>query len=184
MKQTMYSYLTILLSAAVFTACGDQASTENEHKHEQEMTSTETPVKTGEAQISDATLNAVYPHYLTLAEALVTENTAQARISANAIAVGTESLGSGNSIYTQAKRIAESDQLDELRTLFSPLSNELIEKIKAAGVSSGAVYVEFCPMAFNDKGGYWLSDKKTIRNPYYGDEMLNCGTVKETLGSE
>lgn len=184
MKQTMFPFLTILLSAAVFSACGDQASTEKEHQHDQEKTSTETVVKAGEVRIADAALNAVYPHYLSLAEALVTENTAQARISANAIAAGTESMGSGNSIYTQAKRIAESEKLDEQRTLFSPLSNEMIEKIKAAGVSNGAVYVEFCPMAFNDKGGYWLSDKKTIRNPYYGDEMLNCGSVKETIGAE
>jgi Cu(I)/Ag(I) efflux system membrane fusion protein len=36
-------------------------------------------------------------------------------------------------------------------------------------------------MAFNDKGAYWLSDKEAIRNPYFGDKMLTCGSVEETL---
>jgi hypothetical protein len=36
-------------------------------------------------------------------------------------------------------------------------------------------------MAFNNTGGFWLSDSKTIRNPYFGDKMLTCGQVRETL---
>jgi hypothetical protein len=27
----------------------------------------------------------------------------------------------------------------------------------------------------------WLSDQKEIANPYYGNSMLTCGSVKETL---
>ena len=29
-------------------------------------------------------------------------------------------------------------------------------------------------MANNNKGGYWLSEKKEIANPYYGSKMLKC----------
>ena len=36
-------------------------------------------------------------------------------------------------------------------------------------------------MAGNDKGAYWLSKESKIKNPYFGDEMLTCGSVKETI---
>jgi hypothetical protein len=36
-------------------------------------------------------------------------------------------------------------------------------------------------MAFNKKGAYWLSESKVIRNPYFGEKMLDCGETRETL---
>jgi hypothetical protein len=36
-------------------------------------------------------------------------------------------------------------------------------------------------MAFDGEGGYWLSDSKEIRNPYYGEKMLVCGNVEKTF---
>ncbi|WP_420601742.1 hypothetical protein [Flagellimonas sp.] len=42
-------------------------------------------------------------------------------------------------------------------------------------------YVQQCPMANNNKGAVWLSTENEIRNPYYGDAMLKCGSVLEVL---
>jgi hypothetical protein len=36
-------------------------------------------------------------------------------------------------------------------------------------------------MANKGDGGDWLSTEKEIRNPYYGDEMLECGRVAEEI---
>jgi hypothetical protein len=36
-------------------------------------------------------------------------------------------------------------------------------------------------MAFNNEGAYWLSAEKEVNNPYFGDKMLHCGSVKEEL---
>jgi Cu(I)/Ag(I) efflux system membrane fusion protein len=36
-------------------------------------------------------------------------------------------------------------------------------------------------MANDDVGGYWFSESEEIRNPYFGDEMLLCGEVKEVF---
>jgi hypothetical protein len=33
----------------------------------------------------------------------------------------------------------------------------------------------------NGKGADWLSKEKEIKNPYYGSQMLNCGSVEETI---
>jgi len=43
------------------------------------------------------------------------------------------------------------------------------------------IYVQKCPMANNNKGAVWLSTEKDIRNPYYGEAMLTCGSTIEEL---
>jgi Cu(I)/Ag(I) efflux system membrane fusion protein len=36
-------------------------------------------------------------------------------------------------------------------------------------------------MAFDFDGAEWLSDSDQIRNPYFGDKMLTCGSVEDTI---
>lgn len=77
--------------------------------------------------------------------------------------------------------IMGSDDIEVQRTAFSALSDNLYKSIKAYGLGTVTAYYDFCPMAFNDQGGYWLSDAKEIRNPYFGDKMLTCGRVVSEL---
>lgn len=84
-------------------------------------------------------------------------------------------------IGSSLKSISASGDIEEQRTEFSKLSGSLYKTIKAFGLSGKTAYYEFCPMAFDDKGAYWLSNEEKIRNPYFGDKMLTCGTVEETL---
>lgn len=77
--------------------------------------------------------------------------------------------------------IIEATDISEQRNLFSSLSNTIISTTKSFGVKKDTFYVQFCPMAGNDKGAYWLSKESKIKNPYFGDEMLTCGSVKETI---
>ena len=48
-------------------------------------------------------------------------------------------------------------------------------------LSGGTIYKKFCPMAFNNDGAYWYADVEEIKNPYFGDKMLKCGSVKKTI---
>ena len=72
-------------------------------------------------------------------------------------------------------------RLISLLKLFSTLSDNLYKSVKAFGIGGTDAFYEYCPMAFNNEGGYWLSDNEKIVNPYFGDKMLNCGEVKEKL---
>lgn len=66
------------------------------------------------------------------------------------------------------------------RSHFSIVSDKLTETIEKFGINSeSSVYLEFCPMAFDNKGAFWISNSKEIRNPYFGDMMLKCGEVKK-----
>ena len=84
-------------------------------------------------------------------------------------------------IYNKTvSRMTEGTDIKSIRSLFYPLSDQLYYSIKKFNVKTGA-YRQFCPMAFDFKGGFWLSDSEEIRNPYFGDEMLSCGNVEEEL---
>ena len=50
-----------------------------------------------------------------------------------------------------------------------------------ANIATGKLYYQYCPMAFNNKGAYWLSNEEAIRNPYFGDKMLKCGLVERDI---
>ncbi len=79
------------------------------------------------------------------------------------------------------KEIAGSSDIEVQRKEFSVLSDNLYKSIKAFGLGGKQAFYDYCPMAFENEGAYWLSDNDKIQNPYFGDQMLNCGEVREKL---
>lgn len=67
------------------------------------------------------------------------------------------------------------------REEFQMISDIMYDLISSVGLKGQTVYHDFCPMFNDGKGAYWLSNFKRINNPYYGDEMLGCGEIKETI---
>ncbi|RFZ83028.1 DUF3347 domain-containing protein [Mucilaginibacter terrenus] len=76
-----------------------------------------------------------------------------------------------------SRHISESSVLARQREHFSSLSKNMYALLSALKTNSSPLYQQYCPM----KKASWLSETEEIRNPYYGDEMLECGTVKATL---
>ena len=48
----------------------------------------------------------------------------------------------------------------------------------------GVYYQQYCPMANNGDNSYWLSEKETINNPYFGEQMLTCGETIERIDNK
>lgn len=62
------------------------------------------------------------------------------------------------------------------------MSDTIIENVRRFGIDAvGEVYVVHCPMAFRNQGADWLWNRPVVLNPYFGDAMLTCGTVTDTL---
>ena len=78
--------------------------------------------------------------------------------------------------------VAGDTSLEGQRRQFGFLSQALINTLTAFG-ADGTLYVQRCPMAFDNAGANWLSEKAAIRNPYFGEAMLTCGSILDTLGS-
>ncbi|QJP34765.1 efflux RND transporter periplasmic adaptor subunit [Nonlabens sp. Ci31] len=76
--------------------------------------------------------------------------------------------------------IAKNEDLENQRDHFVILNENMV--VIAMNVKGATpVYVQKCPMANNNKGAVWLSTEKDIKNPYYGDAMLTCGSVIEEI---
>lgn len=78
-----------------------------------------------------------------------------------------------------AGEIGKTEDLEEQRGHFEHLSMSMIDVVEYFGLQV-RVYKMHCPMAFDDKGAYWLSDSEEILNPYFGDAMLACGVIEQT----
>lgn len=85
-----------------------------------------------------------------------------------------------NEIEKAAEMITKESDIAKQRINFAPLSQAFLDLTETFGLTKDKVYKQFCPMAFNNKGAYWLSESEQIRNPYYGKAMLTCGEVEAT----
>jgi hypothetical protein len=76
-----------------------------------------------------------------------------------------------------SRHISESGAIDHQREHFESLSKNMYTVLSGLKANSTVLYEQYCPM----KKAYWLSENKTIENPYYGKTMPDCGEVKATL---
>ncbi len=77
--------------------------------------------------------------------------------------------------------IKSTNDVEKQRLAYADFNDELYKSIKMFGVSGVTIYYQFCPMARNGDGAYWLSETEEIKNPYYGEAMLTCGETKEII---
>ncbi|HTH82711.1 MAG TPA: DUF3347 domain-containing protein [Mucilaginibacter sp.] len=129
--------------------------------------------------------------YLNLKNALVADNGSDAAAKAKILnskvtGVPAESMTPAqqgtwkkyaDKLSFDSRHISETTAIDHQREHFASLSKNVYEVVKAFGANTAPVYWQYCPM----KKQSWLSDKTAIENPYYGKEMLDCGSVKETI---
>ncbi|MEM9685406.1 MAG: efflux RND transporter periplasmic adaptor subunit, partial [Bacteroidota bacterium] len=132
---------------------------------------------------------AILDRYMALKDVLVQDSPEKAQEFAKALMgnVNTTAMDSGadeavqqhwmslkKALIHPANAIAGTLAIEEQRKHFMALSNQLIHAVEVFGVHR-KVYRQFCPMANNNKGAYWLSFEEKIRNPYFGAAMLHCG---------
>jgi len=91
------------------------------------------------------------------------------------------SMASWRTIHIEIKALLSTKDIASFRKIFKPFSEEVIHTLKVVENLSKKVYVQFCPMADEGKGASWLSLNEQIKNPYFGNTMLRCGTVTEEI---
>lgn len=84
-------------------------------------------------------------------------------------------------IRFDAEHISDTKDVSHQRDHFNTLSDHVFTVVKTFEVNAEPAYQQFCPMARDGKGAYWISKEKVVKNPYYGKSMLTCGKVTETL---
>ncbi|AWH73785.1 MULTISPECIES: efflux RND transporter periplasmic adaptor subunit [unclassified Dokdonia] len=134
--------------------------------------------------------NKALPSYLKMKDALVASDAGQVSAFAKATSkklkeISITELGKMEKQHLTKSiemldAIVANNNLENQRAHFVIL-NENIVPIAMNIENSTNYYVQKCPMANNNKGAVWLSTEEEIKNPYYGDAMLTCGSVIDSL---
>ena len=173
----------------------------NDGSHEHKDTTTVDAINVQEnKEVSQATTkpfstSEIIADYLKLKNALTKDDAKTAANSGKALFKTLNAAASSsidpklksefNDIVDDAKEHAKhigdnANKIDHQREHFVTLSKDMNDLIKLFG-SNQKLYQDFCPMANDGKGAIWISEIKEIKNPYYGSQMLTCGSVKKTF---
>ena len=121
-------------------------------------------------------MEAVFEQYLQIEAALVNTDASKTAAAASKLQEMLKEMNADEATQTAVAAMAGSEDIKVQRENFETLSTGL-EKMLTGALKSGTLYKQYCPMAFNNKGAYWISSSEDILNPYFGDKMLKCGRV-------
>jgi len=182
MNTPVKSIISAMFGIAVLTACGNKQVAQDHHQAATTAAQQATDKQASDPKLKDAVLNAMLPYYNRLQQGLVANDMNQAKEAALLLEEGAKQLPQGKEAIQQATdQILRAEDIEGQRQAFANLSEQYISLVKTSGVSEGTLFIAHCPMAFKSQGANWLSMEKSLKNPYFGDKMLSCGTVAETL---
>lgn len=135
-------------------------------------------------------LTAVFDNYFSVKDALVKTDVATASSKAAALSSSVSAVDMGKlsteehtvwmkvmkDLAANAGGIATSKDIAKQREVFAALSKNIYELVKVSKRNI-PIYYQYCPMYKAN----WLSKENAINNPYYGSQMLTCGSTVETL---
>jgi hypothetical protein len=123
-------------------------------------------------------LKTVTDGYLLIAGKLATDSMdgVPAAAAATKIAVENAPAGTFSPAFAHAVgQLAAATDLHSARVALQPVNSELIATLAQDHIQTGQLHSVFCPMV----KAYWLQgDGKTVRNPYMGGEMSDCGAFQ------
>lgn len=155
----------------------------------------ETPDYTSVSDPVKAQIATLVDSYLRLKDALVASDAQAAKTEAASVVaaagkVDPAALEGEQRAFAQEKleevrqsasSIAAAGDVSVQRESLELLSEATFSLTKAFGASDDKLYYQHCPMANNNQGAYWLSATEEIRNPYFGEQMLKCGSTEESI---
>lgn len=118
--------------------------------------------------------------YLRIKDALVSSNPTEAQAAAKHLDSLWMINSPGDQLLSSVRQIASTSDLDAQRKAFYSLTQAYLVSLDSKS-GEDTLYLQFCPMAFDFEGATWISREKVVMNPYFGDEMLNCGVVRKPL---
>jgi len=133
--------------------------------------------QTSNTPAAGATMSAaVLDPYLKIQEALADDSMEGVKQHAGEIATASSALGApAMKIDTAALQLASAAEIDDARTKFATLSEAIDNYMTGLHLKAPeGVRVAVCPMVQKP----WLQKGEAIANPYYGKEMLTCGTLR------
>ena len=185
----------IASSVLALTACNGNTEKKAEGTEHADHASETAPTPNNAISNEQGGFSELYAHYQHLTFALSSDNDKEAANASKGMLEALSKIKSDGfsaedkttyeDIAADIKEHAEhiSDNVGNIahqREHLVTLSKDFYDIAKEFGTEK-PLYKVFCPMYNDNKGAYWLSESKEIKNPYYGGEMLTCGEVQEEL---
>jgi len=176
------SIIIIITGCIILSACSAKKDQDKGHQHNQ-MSETIQDESHNQVDVDSGKPGSVVDRYLSLKDALVHSDAVLAQKESEKLSAALMHLNHHNEAE-MANALAKEDKLDEQRKMFQKLSEKIYDLAASKSIAFNTLYKQYCPMAFDNTGAFWLSDSKSIRNPYFGDKMLKCGRIAETLATK
>ena len=160
----------LIAAAALLAACSAPET--------QESTAGAEP--THGTYLKDSYAEVPLDQYLRIKDALVSSNPAEAQAAAKHLDSLWTTNSPGDQLLSSVRQIASTSDLAAQREAFYSLTQAYLVSLESKP-GEDSLYLQFCPMAFNFEGATWISREKVVMNPYFGDEMLNCGVVRKPI---
>lgn len=192
-----YFFISITLLVLGITACNN--NTGNKTTERPDTTKQEAVPAPGTNDVATAPSTnkfaSIYTGYIQLKNALAADDGKGAATAAGSIGNALKGIDKSglqpaelknyedieSDMQEHAEHIAaNATNIAHQREHFVTLSKDVYDVAKTFGAGQ-TLYHDFCPMYDNNKGAYWLSETKEIRNPYLGTKMPTCGELKEEL---
>ena len=129
--------------------------------------------------------------YFDLKDAFVNTNVEETKTAASEMLQSTKNLKISNlgametehlkKIRSMLEAISENNDIENQRDHFIVLSENIIAFAANMETLEKPLYIQHCPMVNNNEGADWLSLSEEIRNPYFGEVMMNCGDTQRKL---
>jgi len=134
---------------------------------------------------------AAIDHYIDMKDAFVASNSKQVSDYAKSTSqklrtINLDGLGKMEKSHLSKSiemldAIGNNPNLENQRSHFVILNENFVPLAKNTVALTEKLYIKKCPMANNNKGAFWLSNQKEIRNPYYGEQMISCGSIIDSI---
>ncbi|HET7360952.1 MAG TPA: DUF3347 domain-containing protein [Salinimicrobium sp.] len=170
----------LIILSLVFFSCGE---TNKEKQPEVITVETEAEIHKPadlQAEFKAGLIEEIYKNYNAVKSALVNSDPEKVQKAAKNLVETLQKTKFSSSLGAVATEMSKANNLEAQRKAFSSLTEKMLPLVET-NLNSGKLYYQYCPMAFQGKGGYWLSNGKEIRNPYFGDKMLKCGRVEKVI---
>ncbi len=191
-KKNVIAFSLILGAAFSLVSCGENSKKDKEIitvNQESNIQKPDVPI-TDNAEIAKMK-DPLLASYIQLKNALVADDNEEAERAGGNLLVALKAFDTSKyspeeqkklkdiiaDAQEQAEHISESP-IHHQREHFSTLSQDMDDLLAITGTKE-TLYKDFCPMYNNGKGGIWLSETKTIKNPYFGSKMMDCGSVRK-----
>ena len=170
------TFLSVMLGACSSSSQSDE-NTNSQTPVIAEITANTSTSQMNQPVLNDKQIDELLNGYFQIKDALVASNTADAKTAINKMKASLKNIGNKKIELTALSEIDQAKTLNDQRMAFKALSQQMTELVKMCKLKQGNIYLDYCPMAQAN----WLSTEKEIQNPYFGEKMMTCGNIQETI---